>query len=261
MQSIPLTQRTISSLKISEAVEGQGRPLLMLHGWGAHSGLLWPLAQRLLTQGYRVYVPDLPGFGQSEAPPQAWSVYDYADFVLAYMDAHELEQTLLFGHSFGGRLGLILGAKHGQRFEKMVLADAAGIRTQAPLLQRLRLGAYKNIRDGLYRVGARGLADALRARYNARYGSADFQSAGGVMREVFVKVVNEDLLPLAAQVRPPTLLLWGERDEDTPLWQGQLLEKTIPDAGLVVFEGAGHYSYLEQAARSAQIMDYFFKQG
>ena len=79
------------------------------------------------------------------------------------------------------------------------------------------------------------------------------------MRETFVKVVNEDLLPFAARVKPSTLLFWGDQDEDTPLAQGQLLEKTIPDAGLVVWEGAGHYSYLERAADTAQVMDHFFK--
>jgi pimeloyl-ACP methyl ester carboxylesterase len=80
------------------------------------------------------------------------------------------------------------------------------------------------------------------------------------MRNTFVKVVNEDLLPYAARIKVPTLLLWGDRDEDTPLWQGQLLEKTIPDAGLVVFEGAGHYSYLDRLGETVRILDHFFKQ-
>ncbi len=78
------------------------------------------------------------------------------------------------------------------------------------------------------------------------------------MRETFVKVVNEDLLPYAAQVKPSTLLFWGDQDMDTPLSQGQLLEKTIPDAGLVVWEGAGHYSYLDRLADTVRVMDHFF---
>jgi pimeloyl-ACP methyl ester carboxylesterase len=80
------------------------------------------------------------------------------------------------------------------------------------------------------------------------------------MRETFVKVVNEDLLPYAARVQPATLLFWGDQDQDTPLWQGQLLEKTIPDAGLVVWEGAGHYSYLDRLADTVRVIDHFFKQ-
>ena len=57
------------------------------------------------------------------------------------------------------------------------------------------------------------------------------------------------------------LLLWGDRDEDTPLSQGRALEAAIPDAGLVVLEGAGHYSYLDRLADAARIMDFFYRQG
>ena len=142
----------------------------------------------------------------------------------------------------------------------MALADAAGVpEKQAPTAD-FRLRGYKAIRDGLYKVGAKGLADNLRARYNQRYGSVDFQAVSGVMRETFVKVVNEDLRPYAARVQPSTLLFWGDQDEDTPLWQGRELEKLIPDAGLIVYEGAGHYSYLERLNETVKTVDYFFRQ-
>jgi pimeloyl-ACP methyl ester carboxylesterase len=109
-------------------------------------------------------------------------------------------------------------------------------------------------------VGLKAQADRLRAWYTDRYGSADYKAASGVMREIFVKVVNEDLLPYAARVKLSTLLFWGDQDIDTPLWQGQLLEKTISDAGLVVWEGAGHYSYLDRLNDTARVIDHFFKQ-
>lgn len=236
-------------------------PIVMLHGWGANVDLLRPLAERLAALGYTVHALDLPGFGQTPPPPTAWSVYDYADFVLAYMDALNITTAHLFGHSFGGRLSLILGAKHAERFGKIVLADSAGVKPQPPLPVRLRTAAYKSLRGGLHRVGLSSLADTLAAWYGKRYGSADYQAASGVMRETFVKVVNEDLLPLAAQVKPSTLLLWGEHDADTPVSQGKLLEKTIPDAGLVILEGAGHYSYLDRLPDAVRIIDYFFRQG
>ncbi len=259
MADAPIKFTEVNNLNIAEAVAGEGASVLLLHGWGANIGLVWPLAKRLMAMGYRVYVPDLPGFGQSAEPPIAWSVFDYADFVVAYLNHHQLEKVYLFGHSFGGRLGLILGAEHGEKIIKMALADSAGVRSPTPLTMRARLGLYKFIRDGLYRIGAKGVADGLRAWYGNRYGSADYQQVSGVMRETFIKVVNEDLLSYAARVKSPTLLFWGDKDEDTPLWQGELLEDTIPDAGLVVHEGAGHYSYLDRLADTARVMDYFFK--
>jgi len=249
----------VHGLKIAQRVEGEGTPLLLLHGWGAHSGLVFPLAQRLIPLGYQAYAPDLPGFGESALPPAVWSVYDYAAFVIQYMDAHQLDKVNLFGHSFGGRLGLVLGAEHPERFVKMVLADAAGVKPPASSSTNLRLSAYKFVRDSLTAVGMKGLSDRLRQWYVNRYGSADYKAAGA-LRETFVGVVNEDLLPYAERIKVSTLLLWGEKDMDTPLWQGQTLERTIPDAGLVVFPGAGHYSYLDALDRTVTVMDFFFKQ-
>jgi pimeloyl-ACP methyl ester carboxylesterase len=260
MSDPTITFVEVMGIKTAQVVAGEGLPLLMLHGWGANISLLWPLAERLLPLGYKVYIPDLPGFGQSALPPTAWSVFDYANFVLAYMDCHQLDKIYLFGHSFGGRLSMILGAEHPERFVKIVLVDSAGVRSKTPLTIRVRTSFYKFIRESLNRMGQRKLANNLREWYGRRYASADYQNASGVMRETFVKVVNEDLLPYAAQVTVPTFMFWGENDQDTPLWQGQLLEKTIPDSGLHVFRGAGHYSYLEQLADTMRIMDYFFKQ-
>ncbi|NDJ63348.1 MAG: alpha/beta fold hydrolase, partial [Chloroflexi bacterium] len=205
-----------------------------------------------------LYAPDLPGFGATPPPPPVWNVHDYAAFVIAYLDAHDLARVHLIGHSFGGRLGLVLGADHADRFDKIALFDSAGVRSPTPVSQRLRLSVYRGLRDGLARLGARRLSDDLRAWYNQRYGSVDYQQAGA-LRETFVQVVSEDLLPVAARVSRPTLLLWGDQDEDTPLWQGQLLEQTIPDAGLVTFPGAGHYSYLERLAEAVRIVDHFFR--
>ncbi|MFN8562806.1 MAG: alpha/beta hydrolase [Anaerolineae bacterium] len=200
MTPAEVTFTTINGIKTAEVIhrpgEGVGAPpriatntVLMLHGWGASLKLMQPLGERLAALGFCVYIPDLPGFGESEPPPAAWSAPDYAKFVVAYLDAHGLARVNLFGHSFGGRLGLVLGADYPNRIVRMALADAAGVPPKAPTAD-IRLRGYKAIRDGLYKVGAKGLADDLRQRYNARYGSADFQAASGVLRETFVKVVN-----------------------------------------------------------------------
>jgi pimeloyl-ACP methyl ester carboxylesterase len=253
---------TVAGLATRHLVIGDANmpPVLLLHGWGAHLELLQPFGERLARQGYRTYMPDLPGFGETAPPPVPWSVADYVAWVLAYLESQSLEQVYLFGHSFGGRLSLVLGADHAGRLHKIVLSDSAGVKPPSSPVGQVRLRTYKAVRDGLSKVGLRGLSDSLRSWYNQQYGSSDFQQVSGVMRETFVKVVNEDLLPAAARIRVPTLLLWGERDQDTPLWQAELLKKTIPDAGLVVYPGAGHYAYLDRMAEAAQVTAYFYRQ-
>lgn len=250
----------IQGISVYREILGEGAPILMLHGWGANISLLKPLAERLVPLGFCLYLLDLPGFGQTAPPPTGWDVHDYVGFVLAYLDYHKLDQVYLFGHSFGGRLGLVLGAEHPQRILKMALADSAGVRTKPSTSAQFRLNTYRTALNVLSAARLTSSANRLREWYTNRYGSPDYKAAQGVMREVFVKVVNKDLLPYAARVSVPTLLFWGDEDADTPLWQGKLLEKTIPDAGLVVFEGAGHYSYLDKLAETARVMDYFFKQ-
>jgi pimeloyl-ACP methyl ester carboxylesterase len=74
-----------------------------------------------------------------------------------------------------------------------------------------------------------------------------------------VKLVNADLRPLLGRLRAPTLLIWGERDEETPLRDGRLMESMIPDAGLVVFEGSGHFAYAEQPDRFGRVVDVFLR--
>ncbi|GAB4508715.1 MAG: alpha/beta hydrolase [Anaerolineae bacterium] len=253
---------TVDGIHIAQKIVGDADtpPVILLHGWGANISLLEPLGNGLARVGYRSYMLDLPGFGESALPPRAWTVHQYAEFVLHYAAFHQLKTFHLFGHSFGGRLGLILGSQHGDRIDKMVLANSAGIRPRLPIGVSLRLNTYKALRNGLRNAGLGMLADRLSLWYNQRYGSTDFQNVSGIMRETFVKVVNQDLQRFAKQVKPSTLLLWGDQDEDTPLWQGKLLEQLIPDAGLVVYEGAGHYSYLDRLVDAIRVADYFYKQ-
>lgn len=251
---------TIDGMQINTMIIGNGEPLVMLHGWGANIELLQPLADKLVNHGYKIYMLDLPGFGESDTPPHTYTVFDYAQFCIAYLDYFSLDRIHLFGHSFGGRLGLILASDYRERINKMVLSDSAGIKTKAPLTKQIHLKSYQLIRDSLYTLGATSLANTLREAYNQRYASADFKQVSGVMRETFVKVINQDLLDHASRVAVPTILIWGDKDEATPLWQGKKLEETIPDSALIVYEGAGHYAYLEFPQKTANIMHALFKE-
>ena len=231
----------------------------MVHGWGGNIDLLQPLARQLAAYNYRVFMLDLPGFGESASPPEPFSIFDYADFCRAFLDYHDLDSVRYFGHSLGGRIGLILASDYAQRIRSMVLSNSAGIRAPLPAPVRMRQGIYKAVLRGLLHVGATKTAERLRQLYSRRYASVDYQAAAPVMRQTLIKVVNQDLLHKARKVAVPTVLVWGDKDEDTPLWMGEKLEQTIPDAALIVFEGAGHYAYLDFPQKTASIMHALFE--
>ena len=92
-------------------------------------------------------------------------------------------------------------------------------------------------------------------------GSADYQQLSGVMRQVFVRVVNQDLTPYLPKIQAPSLLIYGADDQDTPVRYGKIMEKKIPNAGLVVLENAGHFSYLDQFPRYISIVKVFLEVG
>ena len=101
--------------------------------------------------------------------------------------------------------------------------------------------------------------EALR-KLQDRSGSQDYRNAHGVMRDTFVKVVNDDVSPVLSEVKCPVLLVWGSLDTAAPLWMGQQMEKEMPDAGLAVFEGDDHFAYWNQADRFNRVLDIFLKE-
>jgi pimeloyl-ACP methyl ester carboxylesterase len=175
------------------------------------------------------------------------------------MDWLGVERANLVGHSFGGRVAIKLAALHPERVARLVLTDAAGIRPQRDWRYHARVRSFKAMRSlAQWRYTPQSLREWAGAQV-ARQGSPDYKAASGTVRGSFVRVVNEDLRAHLPGIKAPTLLIWGDRDEDTPLADAQLMERLIPDAGLVVFEGAGHYAYLEQSGRFCVIVKQFFQ--
>jgi pimeloyl-ACP methyl ester carboxylesterase len=252
----PTEQITVQGLQTSHATIGppDAFPVILLHGWGAHIGLVWQLAVALADAGHRAHALDLPGFGGTEPPPQTWTVHHYAQFVAAYMRTQSIDRAHLFGHSFGGRISIVLSVNHPDQVAKVVLCDAAGVKPRLPWYRQFPVSVFRLV-EGV--IGDVPVVQTLRQRYRARVGSTDYLNAGP-LQQTFLAVIAEDLLPLAGRIQQPTLLLWGEKDQDTPLWQAKALENAITDAGLVVFQGAGHYSYLDALPDAARVIDYFF---
>jgi pimeloyl-ACP methyl ester carboxylesterase len=232
---------------------GSGPPVLVLHGWGAKIEAVDPIVRGLAAQ-LTVIAVDLPGFGETALPPAPWGVADYADWTRALMDELGLERPSIIGHSNGGRIAIHLASHHPERVDKLILVDSAGIRPKRGLRYYRRVALAKTAKHAARFLGPPGRA--LRKRVFARTASSDYANAGP-LRPTFVKLVNEDLKPLLGQIRASTLLIWGDEDDSTPLSDGQMMERLIPDAGLVVLKGAGHFSYLDQPQRFGRVAAHF----
>lgn len=256
MSETPITRRRIGSLEINHCVVGEGRPVIALHGWGGSVQSFWPVAERLAPSGFQVHLLDMPGFGQSDLPPETWGVMDYMRFVTAYLDEAQIERCGVLGHSFGGRIGLVMAAEKPERVNRMVLANSAGLKTPLSIGQQTRNGLARLVRGSLETLHLEVWRERLQEVYNRRYASADYLTAGP-LRETFLRVIEEDLTLFAERVQAPTILIWGDQDNDTPLWQGRRLEQLIPDAALIVFNGAGHFSYLERLNEYLRIVENF----
>ena len=260
------TMKTIiNGLNINYIDEGQGPMLVLLHGWGSNIDLFSGIVN--FAKGkYHVVAMDMPGFGKSDEPKEPMNVDDYVDFVLEFIKAlyPDEKQIIFLGHSMGGRViiklasGLFDGRlKAGFTIPKVVLTDAAGVipvKTEAQKKKTGRYHFYKNIltKTGMAKAFP-GTLDALQKKF----GSADYAAASPVMRQSLVKVVNEDLVPYMKDVTMPALLIWGDMDTATPLSDGQLMEKEMPEAGLAVINGVGHYSFLENPVLYNRILGSF----
>ena len=252
--------KTVDNIRINYEQKGSGDLIVLLHGWGSNIKLFSNLID-LLSKKYTVVAMDMPGFGESQEPPSAWCVDDYVDFVIKFLADYDTKQVMLLGHSFGGRVIIKLNSRKDLPFtiSKVILVDSAGILPPKSNKKSRRTRKYKMGKAFLSTKIMQKLAPDALEKLRVKYGSTDYVAASPLMRQVLVKVVNEDLEPLLPDIKCPTLLIWGVNDTATPLSDGEKMEKLIPDAGLVKLENAGHYSFLEQQFLFNRVMCSFMK--
>lgn len=226
--------------------------LVLLHGWGRSLGALRPLGE-LLSTSCRVLLVDLPGFGLSPLPPEAsnqgggWGTFEYSERIKRFLQHSGISSCILVGHSFGGRISVQLASRYPEMIAGVVLIGSHGLKRKRTPVDELRLRAIRLLGSAAKRLdGAFGTR--LFAHYFApRFGSADYKAAGE-LRKTLVKTVNEDLTNEASQIKAPTLLLWGEKDEQTPLDLAYSFHALIPHSELHTFPHKGHEPFSDVGA-------------
>ncbi len=230
----------------------KGSPaVLLLHGWGSNARLMRPIAKWLETTHFVVNL-DLPGHGNSPAPPTAWEMEDYASAVRQVADQLFDGPFSIVGHSNGGRIALFVSsdASTPVSLEKLILFSPSGVRRKRSLRYYIRIGVANVLKAPFQlfpvRIREFGLDWLRHSLVWKLLSSSDYRILDGVMRETFVKTVNSYLEDRLPDVLRPVLLFRGENDDSITLAQIKLMEQEIPDAGLVTVENAGHFAFLDQ---------------
>ena len=251
---------TIDGLTIDYIDQGQGETVLLLHGWNAPASTYRLIIDHLSSR-FRVIAPNAPGCGGSDEPPAPWHVDDFVDFTAKFAAALGITKATLMGHSFGGRTIIKLMNRQERPFEvdKIVLLDAAGIKPKRSLSYYCKVYSFKLMKAFYSLPPMKKLFPNAIENARKKRGSADYRQASEVMRRTMSLCINEDLTPLLGGVDVPTLLIWGDKDTATPMRDAHIMEKGIPDAGLVVLEGAGHFAFAERWGQCARVLDVFLK--
>lgn len=237
----------IKNVDINYIEYGEGKnTIVLLHGWGQNIEMMRPVGDRL--EGNHIIIIDLPGYGQSSEPDYVWSIYDYVEGIKELLESLNVSRPILVGHSFGGKISLVYASKYD--VEKLILFGSPfkkGIEKlslKTKLLKKAKKIPFLNKLEGFAKK---------------HIGSTDYKNASDMMRKILVDTVNLDITEDVKKITCPTLIIWGTLDEAVPVEDAYELEELISDAGVVVYEGATHYAYLERLTQVVNVIKVFIK--
>lgn len=237
---------TVGGIKINYQTFGEGKPFLILHGWQSNSDRWVAVAEKIAERGFKVIVPDLPGFGKSDALLTPWNTNKYINFIEQFVKELGVPsgsgEFYLLGHSFGGALASKIAVEHAQEVKKLFLVSAACVRKKtAPKSLSAKIAKlvklfyffpyYSLFRKAVYKFIIR---------------KSDYVYVEGIMKETYLNVVAEDLSFHLPFIKVPTVIIWGDKDDSTPIENAYLINEKIKGSKLVVVPGAGHRLNKEQ---------------
>ena len=246
-------------MNINYIKKGTGKNVLILPGWGTTIDTYTTLINSISTY-VTVYCLDMPGFGESEEPKDSWNVDDYISFVIEFIKSQNIKELDLIGHSNGGRIIIKLMSNKDVDFKvnKIILIGSAGIVHKKTLKQKIKVKTFKFCKKILELKPIKTIFPNLLLKLKNSFGSEDYRNASPVMKGTLVKLVNEDVREYLPNIKVPTLLICGEKDTATPIEDAEIMEKLIPDSGLVKIENCTHYVFLERAEYVNKIIYTFF---
>lgn len=226
--------------------------IVLVHGWGAESKKLEPLARNLKKLEWNALVVKLPGF-ELTAPKMVWGIDEYGEYIKRESrDFFDSERFFYFGHSFGGRIGIRLAAKKGKSLSGLILCSASGL-SRGNVIKREVFSFLSKV--GKVVFADLQVSDAFRNLLYKLAREHDYERTKGIMKDVFRKVIEQSVNDDLKGIKIPLLVFWGKKDRLTPFSDALYIKKEVPKAKLVSFVNDGHRLPYEKSAKIASEID------
>lgn len=220
-----------------------GATNIFLHGW-QRSGE--DFREIIESQGITNYaLLDFPPFGSSENI-KGWNIFTYVNMLISLLDYLKIKRVNLIGHSFGGRIAIILAAIKREYVNRLILLDSAGMKPRNSLRRILKIHSYK-------------LRKKLGLNVDG-FGSSDYRALSKEMRETFKSVVNTHLEEYAKQISCQTLIIYGENDKETPIYMAKKLNRLIDKSKLEIIQNSGHFCFIDNKIKVGKMIGSFLKE-
>ena len=192
---------------------------------------------RFFEKYYEVHAFDFKGFGDNKGMDYPYALDDYINETKEYIYKHSLGKPFVVAHSFGARVAVKFAGeryRENEPFAKLVLTGPAGLKP--------RFSLKKAVKRKFFKLFKGVLSDDKKQRFY----SPDYRALSPVMRQSFIKIVNEYLDEYAKNIQIPTLILMGENDTETPLYYGRKYNAYIKGSRLKVLQNAGHFAFVDR---------------
>lgn len=236
-----------------EEYKGGKKEIIFLHGWGNSSKTFINQVNFLKNQ-YHLYLIDLPGFGKSNEQLKIYSLDDYVNLIKDFIKEKEINNPILIGHSFGGRV--IIKYLKTNYVDKIILIASAGIKQKKTIKQKLKIINYK-IKKKWYQLTKNYVEYNYLIKIN---GSTDYQNASTILKSTMVKIINEDLTKQLKTITSKTLLIWGQNDTETKINDAYLFKKLIKNSTLTIFKNAGHFVHIDEYQNVNELIKKFIEE-
>ncbi len=268
-EKFDLKKVSIKGINISYIDEGDGEPIVLVHG-SPTSSFLWRHMIKELSGNARVIALDLPGFGFSDPPPNGdYSISHYSDFLESFIDALSIKEVTLVCHDMGGPYTLYYALHHPEKYNRLVILDTF-LHSDLKISFSMKMMKIRPVGEMFLWLGGNYLKETILKmgvmdkslitkgivnRYCSPEGTQD--KLNTTMLETLRVDIEEEMTFIEQRLKnieKPTLILWADKDEFLPYDMGERIHKDIKGSKMVTLKDCGHFIQEEQPKQAAEII-------